>query len=346
MADLNGRVSLTGKEIKRFEVQQGDIFFTRTSETIIDIGYPSVMVEPSESVVFSGFVLRARAIDHDPLALNFKQYVFFTKAFRKEMVQKSSMTTRALTSGTAIKQMNYIASNSRTEQTKIGEYFQKLDALIAGHRGKRDKLLQLKKSLLEKMFPKQGQDKPEIRFAGFDGDWKYFEFSKIVFRVANTCDDTKLPRVEYEDIVAGRGQLNKEIDQKLSTKTGIEFQNGDVLYGKLRPYLKNWLLPNFRGIAVGDFWVLRSCEFNAEMIFYLVQTDGFERIANQSAGSKMPRADWKLVSNSLFCIPVNIEEQAKIGQLFKHTDTLINQHQSQIDKLNNIKQACLAQMFV
>ena len=60
----------------------------------------------------------------------------------------------------------------------------------------------------------------------------------------------------------------------------------------------------------------------------------------------MPRADWRLVSKSSFLVPKDPQEQTKISQLFKHTDTLITQHQNQIDKLNNIKQACLAQMFV
>ncbi|MBK7735025.1 MAG: hypothetical protein IPI36_07210 [Chitinophagaceae bacterium] len=78
------------------------MFFTRTSETIEEIGQPSVMLDEPTQAVFSGFVLRARAINEDPLEIGFKQYAFFTNSFRSEMV-KSSMTTRALTSGTAIK---------------------------------------------------------------------------------------------------------------------------------------------------------------------------------------------------------------------------------------------------
>ena len=66
-------------------------------------------------------------------------------------------------------------------------------------------------------------------------------------------DEPDLPRVEYEDISSGQGTLNKDLAAKESAKTGIAFEPGDVLYGKLRPYLMNWLYPQFKGIAVGDF---------------------------------------------------------------------------------------------
>lgn len=65
--------------------------------------------------------------------------------------------------------------------------------------------------------------------------------------------DPDLPQVEYEDIVSGEGTLNKDLRDKEGGKTGIKFYAGDVLYGKLRPYLMNWLYPQFNGVAVGDF---------------------------------------------------------------------------------------------
>lgn len=117
---LKGRVSLSKKEISSFEVKKGDIFFTRTSETLEEIGYPSVMLDESNDTVFSGFVLRGRAINEDPLSDLFKKYVFFTNDFRKEMIRKSSMTTRALTSGTSIKKMEFYFPENKMEQEKIG----------------------------------------------------------------------------------------------------------------------------------------------------------------------------------------------------------------------------------
>lgn len=107
--NLTGKVNVNSKELKNYSVEKGDVFFTRTSEVIGEIGYPSVILNDPENTVFSGFVLRGRPKSGiDLINNNFKRYVFFTNSFRKEMITKSSMTTRALTSGTAINRMKVI----------------------------------------------------------------------------------------------------------------------------------------------------------------------------------------------------------------------------------------------
>ena len=141
------------------------------------------------------------------------------------------------------------------------------------------------------------------------------------------CSDANLPRVEYEDIVSGAGRLNKDIYAKQSSKSGIAFHRGDVLYGKLRPYLQNWLLPTFDGLAVGDFWVLQPQNADSSFLYQLIQSRQFDEVANQSTGTKMPRADWKLVSKTVFSIPSNISEQAANGTYFTALDNLITLHQ-------------------
>lgn len=187
---------------------------------------------------------------------------------------------------------------------------------------------------------------PEIRFKGFSGEWQQREFSDIATRVSTHHQSTCLPCVEYEDIVAGKGRFNKDIHQKKTFKAGLKFEADDVLFGKLRPYLKNWFLADFEGLAIGDFWVLRANNVASTFLFSLIQTNKFELISNLSAGSKMPRSDWGLVSSSCFFIPKNISESNEIGNYFQKLDALINQHQQQIVKLNNIKQACLSKMFI
>lgn len=160
VSDLQGKVTLEQKEIDNFLVKKGDIFFTRTSETVEEIGYPSVMLESPENTVFSGFVLRGRTfLEQDPLEDVFKKYVFFTDSFRKEMMSKSSMTTRALTSGTAIKNMVFYHPLSKEEQKKIGDYFSKLDNLITLHQQKCAALKEFKKYMLQNMFPQKGENK-------------------------------------------------------------------------------------------------------------------------------------------------------------------------------------------
>lgn len=155
------------------------------------------------------------------------------------------------------------------------------------------------------------------------------KFEEIAVRSSVICSDDTLPRVEYEDIVSGTGRLNKDIYAKQSSKSGIAFHQGDVLYGKLRPYLQNWLLPTFDGLAVGDFWVLQPQNADSSFLYRLIQSRQFDEVANQSTGTKMPRADWKLVSKTVFSIPSNISEQAAIGTYFTALDSLITLHQRQ-----------------
>ena len=232
------------------------------------------------------------------------------------------------------------------EQRQIGAFFKQLDHLITLHQRKFEKLTNVKKSMLEKMFPQNGSSYPEIRFKGFTDPWEQRKFEEIAVRSSVICSDDTLPRVEYEDIVSGTGRLNKDIYAKQSIKSGIAFHQGDVLYGKLRPYLQNWLLPTFDGLAVGDFWVLQPQNADSSFLYRLIQSRQFDEVANQSTGTKMPRADWKLVSKTVFSIPSNISEQAAIGTYFTALDSLITLHQRELDKLQNIKKSLLEKMFV
>ena len=188
-------------------------------------------------------------------------------------------------------------------------------------------------------------DAPAIRFKGFSDAWEQRKFEEIAVRSSVICSDDTLPRVEYEDIVSGTGRLNKDIYAKQSIKSGIAFHQGDVLYGKLRPYLQNWLLPTFDGLAVGDFWVLQPQNADSSFLYRLIQSRQFDEVANQSTGTKMPRADWKLVSKTVFSIPPNISEQAAIGTYFTALDSLITLHQRKFEKLTNVKKSMLEKMF-
>ena len=187
--------------------------------------------------------------------------------------------------------------------------------------------------------------KPQLRFAGFDDTWEQRKFEDIAVRSSSISSESGLPRVEYEDIISGTGRLNKDIFAKESDKTGIVFHKGDVLYGKLRPYLQNWLLPSFNGLAVGDFWVLQPQNADSSFLYRLIQSRKFDEVANQSTGTKMPRSDWKLVSKTEFFIPSAIGEQAAIGAYFEQLDNLITLHQRKYDKLTNVKKSMLEKMF-
>ena len=186
---------------------------------------------------------------------------------------------------------------------------------------------------------------PKVRFKGFTDAWEQRKFESIATRASSISADPTLPQVEYEDIISGIGLLNKDVKLKESSKQGIVFNQGDVLYGKLRPYLHNWLLPTFSGLAVGDFWVLQPKDADSSFLFRLIQGQQFDDVANQSTGTKMPRADWNLVSKTLFFIPTSIDEQALIGRYFRSIDNLIALHQRKLDRMKELKKAFLDLIF-
>ena len=188
--------------------------------------------------------------------------------------------------------------------------------------------------------------KPKIRFKGYEDDWEQRKFADMAIREsAVQTASQEIPGVEYDDVVVEEGCLNKDISSKETKKSGILFDGSQVLYGKLRPYLHNWLNPDFKGVAVGDWWVLKPIDLNKNFLYRLIQTQQFDNIANQSAGSKMPRADWNLISNSAFMVPFSNEEQRKIGDYFLSLDHLITLHQRKCEETKSLKKYMLQKMF-
>ena len=251
-------------------------------------------------------------------------------SYMHPLVNKGAKNDMKVSAENALKGM--VSFPKKDEQEMISLYFSTLDNLITLHQRKCEQTKNLKKYMLQKMFPQNGAKVPEIRFNGFTHDWEQRKFSDIASRESVSRESSyDLPSLEYEDVIAEEGRLNKDISLKENIKKGIVFDGSQVLYGKLRPYLHNWLNPDFSGVAVGDWWVLKPNNADKSFIYRLIQTQRFDDIANQSAGSKMPRADWNLVSNTEFAVPVSQEEQEKIGEYFSSLDHLITLHQRQTD---------------
>lgn len=186
---------------------------------------------------------------------------------------------------------------------------------------------------------------PKIRFKGFEGEWKAPLFSEMVERISASGQAGMLPGVEFEDIASGEGCFNKNIYQKECHKYGKLFYEGDILFGKLRPYLKNIILADFNGVAIGDFWVLRSKGLDEKYLYTLVNSESFLKVANISSGSKMPRADWNLVSTTKFVVPSAKDEQKAIGKYFTSLDSQISASTSRLTSLKQMKAASLQAMF-
>lgn len=188
-------------------------------------------------------------------------------------------------------------------------------------------------------------EKPKIRFLKNKNSWVRNTFEEIAKRRTKSSDNPDLPRIEYQDIISGEGRLSKDLNKNIDCRKGIVFETNDILYGKLRPYLKNWLHPNFSGIALGDFWVLQARNCDSKFLFSLVQSPKFQRVANDTSGTKMPRSDWKTVSQTEFSIPTSNDEQSAIGSLFRTLDELLTSYKDNLVNYQSLKAAMLSKMF-
>lgn len=249
----------------------------------------------------------------------------------------------------------------REEQGDIGNYFQKLDTLINQHQQKHDKLSNLKKAMLEKMFPKAGESVPEIRFDGFSGDWFEVQLGEIA-RIKGRLGWKSLKQNEYVSngpaMIAGKhiesGQIDwSKVDHipewRYRESPEIMLKNGDVIFSKDGSLGNPAVVSNLHSEATinSTMMLVRPGNYLDSHFFYQVLNSKVfnDLIKEKVSGSSIPhlfQADMKLFK----FYSTSVEEQHQIGVYFKQLDMLINQHHKQITKLKNIKQACLDKMFV
>jgi len=333
-------VNFTIEDFENYKLQKNDLLFARTGASV---GKTYLYRESDGEVYYAGFLIRARLRDSYDGNFIFQQTL--TGKYKQFIEITSQRSGQPGVNGKEYGEWN-IGMTSYPEQTAIGSLFRTLDDLLASYQGNLANYQSLKATMLSKMFPKAGQTVPEIRLDGFEGGWEEKEFSKLVKRVTQSSDSNSLPKVEFEDIISGQGRLNKDISNKFDNRKGIHFEPGYTLYGKLRPYLNNWLLPKFEGVALGDFWVFDPNGNDSNFIYYLVQSNRYQKVANDTSGTKMPRSDWKSVSSTIFAIPQTVAEQQAIGLYFSNLDNLINSHQEKISQLETLKKKLLQDMFI
>ena len=357
---LKGKVLVNKKELENFRVKEGDLFFTRTSETIDEIGFPAVVMEPMERVVFSGFVLRGRAEKNDPLVNIFKSYIFFTDNFRSEMKKKSSMTTRALTSGTALKEMYFSYPKDLEEQTKIGEILLRLDNIITLHQRKLEKLKLAKKALLQKLFPKNGSQFPEIRFKGFTDAWeqrKLGQFTARVTRKNGGQSDLPLTISAQDGLVDQRKYFNRQVASRDMSNYYL-IKKGEFAYNKSYsegyPFGAVKRLDYYNIGALSTLYILfeitdKNISSDFIVSYYMTHL-WYKEISKRAAEGARNHGLLNISTEDFFDselnIPNSIEEQVKIGNFIKEFDKFITLHQCKLDKLQDVKKGLLQKMFV
>ena len=227
------------------------------------------------------------------------------------------------------------------EQIKIGDYFQQFDNLITLHQRKYNKLLNVKKSMLEKMFPKNGSNIPEIRFKGFTDPWE----QRKVFEIADRFDNLRVPvaanlRIPGNTPYYGANGIQDYVEGY--THDGEYILVAEDGASDLKNYPVNYV--NGRIWVNNHAHVLQGKEkiANNKFLSYAMRLADIESVLVGGGRAKL-NAD--IMMNLDIAIP-SFNEQEQIGAYFSNLDNLITLHQRELEKLQNIKKSMLEKMFV
>ena len=243
------------------------------------------------------------------------------------------------------------------EQKKIASYISSLNNLITLHQRKYDKLTKVKKSMLEKMFPKNGTNLPEIRFKGFTDAWEQRKLGELAEIVGGGTPSTSVNSYWDGDIdwyaPAEIGeQIYLESSQRKITEEGLNKSSakilpiGTVLFTSRAGIGKTAILLK-EGCTNQGFQSIVPNKVKLDSYFIFTRSEELKRYGETvGAGSTFVEVSGKQMANMELMMPKTMPEQQQIGEYFANLDHLITLHQRKLEKLKILKKACLEKMFV
>lgn len=261
-------------------------------------------------------------------------------------------------SGKQMADMDLMLPKNITEQQIIGSYFKNLDHLITLHQRKYDKLVNVKKSMLEKMFPRDGKNVPEIRFSGFTEAWEQRKLGTLCSLITkgttpkDKSGNGEVNFIKVENIDIDNGEITSTSKISIVEHEGYlkrsKLKENDILFsiagtlGRVS-VVKSSILPANTNQALA---ILRINEGYIPYLTTVLKGQAVEDFIrrNPTIGAQ-PNLSLEQVNNLDISYP-NYDEQVRIGQYFSNLDHLITLHQREVEKLQNIKKSCLEKMFV
>lgn len=357
------------------------IFLNSSQRKITELGFSSCSAKmlPKGTVLFTSragigktAILSAEGCTNQgfqsivPHANDLDSYFIFsrTNELKKYGEIVGAGSTFVEVSGKQMAAMTLMMPPKFNEQKTIGDFFKRLDSLLTLHQRKYEKLLNIKKSMLEKMFPKEGEVVPEIRFKGFTGAWEQRELGEISeiktgpFGSSLHASDyvaDGVPIITTEHFKFGSIEKNKYLipmvsDTDHSRLIAYSLKTGDIVFSRVGSVDINALVePESDGwLFSGRVLRVRSSEkYDSGFLHNLLETDDVRNdIRNRAVGQTMPSINTQILSATELTIPSSKREQQRIGNFFKGINQLLTLHQRKLEMLKNVKQAFLEKMFV
>ena len=327
----------------------GDFFFN-TRNTLELVGKGATWTGDSGKFAFNSNIARFIFRRLDTICFN---YLYNTKKMLSQVHARAMGTTSvAAIYPKSLKSLEYKLP-SIEEQKRIGYFFHNLDHLITLHQSKYDKLVNVKKAMLEKMFPKKGDDVPEIRFKGFKEVW----IEKKLGDITNTYSGGT-PSVGNQLYYGGdipfirSGEIQAQLTELFITEKGLHnssaklVEKGDILYALYGATSGEVGISHINGAINQAILAIKpKNNYNSYFISQWLRKEK-ETIINTYLQGGQGNLSGSIVKELNINIPTNNIEQSKIGIFFKHIDHLLTLQQQELEKLKNIKKACLEKMFV
>ncbi|MDE0685691.1 MAG: restriction endonuclease subunit S, partial [Candidatus Poribacteria bacterium] len=336
--DLLGRVNLTPEEIRNFKVQKGDVFFTRTSETVEDIGVASVMLYEPHDTVFSGFVLRARPRDGQ-LDDHYKQYCFANRVVRSQIISNATYTTRALTNGRTLSTV-WIAVPPIPEQRAIAEALSDVDGLINALDALIAKKRAIKQATMQQLLT------GKTRLPGFSGAWIEKPLVDLALITMGQSPSSLFYNLRGEGLPLIQGNADIEnrqtIERVWTTQASKRCDSGDLILTVRAPVGAVAIASKDACIGRG-VCSLRPFEDSDFLFHALVYAE--DRWQTLEQGSTFTAANSEQVGQFRLRVPANKDEQQAIASILSDMDAEITALEQRRDKTLAIKQGMMQQLL-
>lgn len=319
-------------------LKDGDIIIADTAEDAM-VGKCSEIGNIGDKKIISGLhTIPCRT--KVKYASKYMGYYLNSEAYHHKLLPLMQGVKVIAISKSGIQGTELCLSQDYDEQKKIGEFFFAIDEKIKYEKQKLDAIKMLKKSMLTKMFPREGQSKPEIRFAGFNEAWeqrKVSELCSISTGKSNTQD--KVEDGEYPFYV--RSPIIERSTKYLYDEEAVLTVGDGVGTGKVFHYVNGKYDLHQRCYRMYDF----TDELNAHYFYHTFSKLFYKRVMAMTAKTSVDSVRLEMIADMEIPAP-KIEEQVKIGTYFDNLDNLITLHQRELEKLENVKSACMKSMFV